>query len=241
MGAGKDRLDLTIDVLELPGQHAAALWTLAPQELIAATLQEFRELEQLGIDPGDYQLLDAATGAALDEKPLDALFAKDAKDVHLKLVEKLAPVPRGAQPAPEPIYLREPATGRVYRLGWLPAIIGRPDRNLPDNQLLAVNLEALPTGLRVSRRHVRVSEQGGQYYVQRMSGNPTVLRRATGETISLLDASRTPIDHGDSIVLERSQITLKFLRQRAAPPAVDPQSNAPATTGVENEEAQASS
>jgi hypothetical protein len=140
MGAGKDRLDLTIDVLELPSQHAAALWTLAPQELIAATLQEFRELEQLGIDPGDYQLLDAVTGATLDERPLDELFAKDAKDVHLKLVEKTSPVPRGAQPASEPIYLREQATGRVYRLGWLPAIIGRPDRNLPDSQLLAVNL-----------------------------------------------------------------------------------------------------
>ncbi|HHY54538.1 MAG TPA: FHA domain-containing protein [Chloroflexi bacterium] len=237
MGAGKDRLDLTIDVLELPAQHAAALWTLAPQELIAATLQEFRELEQLGIDPGDYQLLDAQSGAPLDEKPLDDLFAKDAKDIHLKLVEKPVPVPRGAQSAPEPLYLREQATGRVYRLGWLPAIIGRPDRNLPDNHLLAVNLEALPTGLRVSRRHVRLSEQGGQYFVQRMSGNPTVLRRTTGETINLLDASRMPIDSGDLIVLERSQITLKFLIRRAASLAPEPQSGEEATTGVDNEEA----
>lgn len=234
MGAGKDRLDLTIDVLELPAQHAAALWTLSPQELIAATLQEFGELEQLGIDPGDYQLLDAQSGAPLDEKPLDDLFAKDAKEIHLKLVEKLPATPRGAQPAPDPIYLREQATGRVYRLGWLPAIVGRPDRNLPDNQLLAVNLEALPTGLRVSRRHVRLSEQGGQYFVQRMSGNPTLLRRATGETINLLDASRTPIDHGDMIVLERSQITLKFLILRATP-AADLQSNDAATTAADNE------
>ena len=235
MGAGKDRLDLTIDVLELPAQHAAALWSLSLQELIAATLQEFRELEQLGIDPGDYQLLDAANGAALDEKPLDGLFAKDAKDIHLKLVEKLPAMPGGAQPAPDPIYLREQATGRVYRLGWLPAIIGRPDRTLPDNQLLAVNLEALPTGLRVSRRHVKLGEQGGQYYVQRMSGNPTLLRRTTGETVNLLDASRTPIEHGDLIVLERSQITLKFLVQRSAP-AADPQSNEAATAAADNEQ-----
>ena len=100
--------------------------------------------------------------------------------------------------------------------------------------MLAVNLDALPTGLRVSRRHVRLSEQSGQYFVQRMSGNPTVLRRTTGETINLLDASRTPIDHGDMIVLERSQITLKFLVQRAAP-AADPQSNDAATTAADNE------
>lgn len=235
MGAGKDRLELTIDVLELPPQRAAALWTLSPQEVIAAALQEFRELEQLGIDPGDYQLLDVQSGAPLDEKPLDALFAKDAKAVHLKLAEKPVAVPRGAQPAPAPLYLREQATGRVYRIGWLPAIIGRPDRTLPDNQLLAVNLDALPTGLRVSRRHVRLSEQSGQYFVQRMSGNPTVLRRTTGETINLLDASRTPIDHGDMIVLERSQITLKFLVQQAAA-AVDPQSNEATTAAADNEQ-----
>jgi hypothetical protein len=234
VGAGKDRLELTIDVLDMPAQHAAALWTLSPQELIAATLQEFRELEQLGIDPSDYELLDAQSGASLDDKPLDALFAKDAKNVHLKLAEKPVALPRGAQPAPSPLYLREQATGRVYRIGWLPAIIGRPDRTLPDNQLLAVNLDALPTGLRVSRRHVKLSEQGGQYFVQRMSGNPTVLRRATGETINLLDASRTPIDHGDLLVLERSQITLKFLIQRAAPAVVDPQSNEAATAATEN-------
>lgn len=238
MGAGKDRLDLTIDVLELPAQHAVALGALSPQELIAATLQEFREVEQLGIDPGDYQLLDAATGAVLDEKPLDALFAKDAKDVHLKLVEKPVALPRGAQPAPAPIYLREQASGRVFRLAWLPAIVGRPDRNLPDNQLLAVNLEAMPTGLRVSRRQVRLSEQGGQYFVQRMSGNPTVLRRTTGETITLLDASHAPIDNGDLIVLERSQITLKFLVQRAATPAADPPSNDATTAAADNQEAQ---
>lgn len=238
MGAGKDRLDLTIDVLELPAQHAAALWTLSPQELIAATLQEFRELEQLGIDPGDYQLLDAQSGAPLDEKPLDDLFAKDAKDIHLKLVEKLSATPRGAQPAPDPVYLREQATGRVYRIGWLPAIIGRPDRNLADNQLLAVNLEVLPTGLRVSRRHVRLSEQGGQYFIQRLSGNPTMVRRVIGESINLLEGSRIPIDHGDLIVLERSQITLKFLIQRQSSPPIEPPSNDEATAVAENGKAQ---
>lgn len=70
-----------------------------------------------------------------------------------------------------------------------------------------------------------------------MSGNPTVLRRTTGETINLLDASRMPIDSGDLIVLERSQITLKFLIRRAASLAPEPQSGEEATTGVDNEEA----
>lgn len=221
MGAGKDRLDLIIDILDVPTQRAAALWTLSPQELIAATLQEFSELEQLGIDPGNYDLVDASTGHALDEKPLDELFPRDSTDVHLRLVEKSVPTPRGAQPASAPIYLREQSTGGVYRLAWLPAIIGRPDRNLSDNELLAVNLEGLPTGLRVSRRHVKISEQGGQYFIQRMSGNPTVLRRANGEVITLLDASRASIDNGDVIVLERSQITLRFLVQPASPPSAE--------------------
>ncbi|MBE2237811.1 MAG: hypothetical protein IAE81_08480 [Caldilineaceae bacterium] len=237
MSAGKDRLELKLDVLDMPGQRASALMMLSPQELIAATLQEFGEVERLGIDPADYELLELKSGNALDEKPLGELFGKDAKDVHLQLVEKRPATPRGAQPATEAIYLRELGTGRVFRLHWLPAIIGRPDRNLPDNQLLAVNLEALAAGLRVSRRHVKVIAQSGQYFVQRMSGNPALLRRASGEAVSLLDNSRTPIAAGDVIVLERSQIALKFLVennvQRApAAPQADAHDNR-ATTAID--------
>ena len=237
MGAGKDRLDLTIDVLELPAQQACALWTLSPQELIAATLQEFREIEQLGIDPADYDLFDVQRGVALEEKPLSECFSKDAQGVHLRLVEKTPALPRGAQRAPAPIYLREQATGRVYRVHWLPAIIGRPDRNLPDNHLLAVNLEALPTGLRVSRRHLKLSEASGQYFVERLSGNPTMVRRTTGESVNLLDASRVPLEPGDVIVLERSQIVLKFLvppTAAAAPQAHPAQDDGAATADRED-------
>jgi hypothetical protein len=181
-------------------------------------------------------LVDTKSSAVLDEKPLSELYPKDAQDVHLRLVEKLSATPRGAQPAPAPIYLCEQATGRVYRLHWLPAIIGRPDRNLPDNQLLAVNLEALPTGLRVSRRHVKLSEQNGQYFVQRMSGNPTALRRGAGGVVNLLDASRAPLAHGDIILLERSQIALKFLvRPESMPMPADQPDNNATTAAIENE------
>lgn len=208
MGASKDRLELKIDVLDRSAQRAMALAELTPAELIAATLQEFRDVEYLGIDVADYRLFDATTDQELNgAQPLNTQLGDGA---HIRLVERERPVPSGGQRPNAAIYLRELTSGRVYRLHWLPAIVGRPDRNLRDNQLLAANLEMLPSGLRVSRRHAMIGEQDGQYFVQCLSGNPATLRRANGETSSL-NTSRTPIGNGDVLYLERSEIALKFI------------------------------
>jgi len=222
MGASKDRLELTIDVLNKPEQHALALADLTPEELIAATLQEFSEIEYLGIDPADYRLMNAGTGKELDgSQPIHTqLSNKDS----VKLAERERPVPSGGHRPATAIYLREMASGRVFKLHWLPAIIGRPDRNLPDNQLLAANLEMLPSGLRVSRRHAMIGEQNGQYFVQCLSGNPATLRCPNGETRQLTTA-RVPISSEDVLYLDRSEIALKLIvlsgsaKQPAATPA----------------------
>ena len=212
-------MDVEIDVLDAPTQRALVLPTLLPEELIASVLQEFREMERLGIDPSAYELLDAKSGKPLENHPIGVQYGKVQDKIHLKLVEHSVTAPKGAQPAGESLYLREQASGRVFKLDWLPAIVGRPDRNLPDNQLLAANLEVFPSGLRVSRRHVLVGRNGNDHFVQRLSGNPTSLRRATGEIIHLLDNTHIPIFDGDVIHLERSQITLKFICWRPQPPS----------------------
>lgn len=218
MGAGKERLELKIDVLNTPAQRALALADLTTEELIAATLQEFTEIEYLGLEPGDYRLLDAASGAELTA--LQPIHAQVHNNDTVRLVEREKPVPAGASRPPASLYLRELASGRVFKLHWLPAIIGRTDRNLPDNQLLAANLETLPAGLRVSRRHAQISQQNGQYFIQCLSGNPVTLRRAGGESLPI-GRSHHPIAGGDQIVLDRSGIVLKFivLDGEAVPPA----------------------
>lgn len=209
MGASKDRIELSIDVLDILAQRALALADLTPAELIGATLKEFGEIEYLGIDPTDYRLVNAATGHELDgNQPLRTQLGNGDS---VKLVEREKPLPSGGRRPDAALYLREMASGRVFKLHWLPAIVGRPDRNLRDNQLLAANLEMFPSGLRVSRRHVMIDYQNGQYGVQCMSGNPATLRRPGGESFPLNATGRTHLLADDILYLDRSEIALKFI------------------------------
>jgi hypothetical protein len=74
--------------------------------------------------------------------------------------------------------LRDVQTGMVFEIRHQPAIIGRPDTANPDSAAsLAVNLGSLPEGKSVSRQHARITERGGQYYVESLSEhNPTSTR-----------------------------------------------------------------
>lgn len=92
----------------------------------------------------------------------------------------------------------------------MPAIIGRADTNLPENELIGVDLAAHPAGLRVSRRHARLIERDGHYLVERLSPNPIAISNGTGQTIDVAQAP-VPIHHGDTLLLVRSQIALTFL------------------------------
>ncbi len=209
MGASKDRIEVNIAVLGKPAQRGLALADLTPNELIAATLQEFREIEYLGIDPADYRLLNAKTDKELESS--EPLKAQLSNGDHVKLVERERPIPSGGHRNDTAVYLRDLASGRVFKLHWLPAIVGRPDRNLRDNQLLAANLEVLPSGLRVSRRHVMLEQQNGQYVVLCLSSNPATLRRPNGEIRPLNTTGRIAIAGDDVLYLDRSEIALKFI------------------------------
>jgi len=212
MSASQTRLDLRIDVFEAENQWAKPLASLTPPELIAATLQEFRELEYLGSDPDDYVLLKKADQKPLDpEKPLQKQLGNEA---HLVLREREQPLPEGTKRPSRPVYLRDQSSGNLFRLDWLPAIIGRPDPNQPHNDWLAVNLEMYPTGLRVSRRHARITEKDGRFYINSLSRNPTILKKADGSETPIGD-KLAPLDNGDVVFLERSNISLKFIEREA--------------------------
>jgi hypothetical protein len=203
-----NRLEIRIDVLDQPNQLAQPLADLTPPELVAGILQEFREIEYLGIDPGDYYLLRSADSAELN--PTVELAKQIGAEPHLQLIERPVAVPQGAQRIDDKLYLREDQSGRVYRLAWVPAIIGRSDPALPADNLVAANLESLPTGLRVSRRHIRITHEGGQYYAESLSSNPATLRRAAGGATPL-GRTRQALAAGDVLYLDRSEIALKFI------------------------------
>ena len=208
MSGSQKRLELHVDVFEKTEQRALTLPSLTPPEFIEAILQEFRELEYLSDSPTDYHLLKAD-----DQSPLVAdekLNQQINNGGRLVLVEEEAPLPDGTKRPTHPIYLREQVTGKVYKLNWLPAIIGRPDKNQALNSQVAVDLERYKTGLRVSRRHVQIAEKDGQYFIRSMSRNPTALKDNEGNMMPVTEAQR-PLHNGDIIHLERSNIALKFI------------------------------
>ena len=208
MSTNQKRLDLRIDVFEKPAQWAKPLPTLKPPELVDAILQEFQELEYLGDTSADYYLVSADNEAALlqEDEPLVPQVANESR---LKLLEVERPLPPGTKRPSQAIYLRDVANGQVYKLHWLPAIIGRPDKNQPHDDRIAVDLESYQTGLRVSRRHAQITEQNGRYFIESLSRNPTTVKNDEG-TEDVGDKKR-PLQHGDLIQLERSNITLKFI------------------------------
>jgi pSer/pThr/pTyr-binding forkhead associated (FHA) protein len=202
------RLELNIDVFDKPMQKAMAMPDLTPTELVEAILQEFQELEYLSDSPGDYVLVHADSKDPLQD---DVEIQRQVRHQgRLAILEKAPETPAGAQPASKGLYLRDIATGNVTKVPFTPAIIGRPDNNQPNNELVVVNLESYPTGLRVSRRHAQITEERGKFFIESLSRNPTALRDEEGNMMPVM-AKKRPINNGDTIVLERSNIVMKFI------------------------------
>lgn len=208
MSGSQKRLELRVDVFEKTEQRALPLPTLTPPEFVEAILQEFRELEYLSDSPANYRLVKAADQSPLEtEEKLDQQLTPGER---LALVEEETPLPTGTRRPTHPIYLREQVTGKVYKLHWLPAIVGRPDKNQALNDQVAVDLERYKTGLRVSRRHIQITEKDGQYFIHSLSRNPTALKDEEGNMTPVTEEKR-PLHNGDVIHLERSNIALKFI------------------------------
>ena len=217
MSSAESRRKLRIDIFEKKDQEALALVTLTPPALIAAILQEFQELEYLSNQSATYQLQKASDGQALSD---DLTLTQLAENERLVLVERSLPAPSGARPPSQALYLREERSNpgeeqsqQLYPLHWLPAIIGRPDSNRPDNALLAVNLEkaANGLGLRVSRRHARIEEENGRYFVVSLAPNNPIYHLTADDQRTLLTETKHPLHPGDRLYLEGSELTLKFL------------------------------
>jgi hypothetical protein len=208
--ADEKRLNLLIDVFELTNQPALALPELTPPQLIDAILQEFQELEYLGSSAADYRLLQAGDGKPLvGNLPLARQLSGERR---LVLAEKAADAPPaelGLKPPEANIYLKEMNSGQVFKINWLPAIIGRPDRKQLQS-FVAVDLSGLETGLLVSRRHAKIIGAGDRFFIESMSHNPTRLRDEHDRT-HLVTSERQPLHPGDVIILERSKIALKFI------------------------------
>ena len=209
------RVTLKIDVFEKPEQTAQALKELTPTQLIGAILAEYRELEYLSDNPADYRLVRADNGL-----PLDNNFALDDEtgyEMHLLSEAVNTYRPEGCQRPKYPIYLRELRSGKAYKIHWHTAIVGRSSEGQPFNRRIAVDLRNFPTGLRVSRRHLHIEEEGDNYILDIVSNNPVTLIRDNQEVIAGAMHGRIPLHNGDTIRLDRSEIQLKFIARSPTP------------------------
>jgi hypothetical protein len=214
MNPSQARVELTIDVFEETGQRALVLAELRPSQLVKAILQEFHSLEYLGDDATNYYLVRAEDGEPLDE---DSSVEQCKAGDRLVLKEREAPLPGATCRPSQSIYLREPHQAKTYPIQWLPAVIGRHSENQPHDELVAVDLRSYASGLRVSRRHARLIEEDGHFFIENLSSNPVSLLSAQLPARVAVIAQRQPLAPGDVIRLDRSGIELKFIVRPAAP------------------------
>jgi hypothetical protein len=201
-------LELSFDVFDETEQRASVRRSLTVAQLIKEIVNEFEDLD--GRMPDLYGLYPEGGQRPLEQnktlteqgvQPGDRLVFTWARD---PLRQLRRPLTHGPQFA-----LQDVSSQVIFGLEWQPAIIGRPDADAAHNELLAVNLKWLPGNLRVSRRHARITEQNGVYYLEGLAEkNPTLLN---GQRLSL--GRKYHLREGDTIGLGASNIQLAFIRQ----------------------------
>jgi len=153
-----------------PRQELSVRENLPIRTLLAETRREFN------LDEANYTLSVKSTGKLLDpDKTLEQSGVQTGAVLVLNR-ERRAPVREVDHPsmlARTPIkgsqraFLRETSTAQTFEIQWEPAIIGRPDTNNPASaEQLAVNLAGFEGAQSVSRHHARITEQGGNYFLE---------------------------------------------------------------------------
>jgi pSer/pThr/pTyr-binding forkhead associated (FHA) protein len=121
--------------------------------------------------------------------------------------------------------LREVTTGKEFDIQWQPAFIGRPSTEVNHNIMLAVNMQLVPSGMTISRKHAQITFSSGSYYIEPLStNNPTFLN---GKEIPF-NAYRE-IRNGDLIALGQHKVTMAFETRQRPSSAVKAGASQPAS------------
>lgn len=214
-----DYIDVKIDVFELAGQHARVRTSLTVANLIQEVLREFDDIntntpDVYGIFPkgGDTPLDANQTLVQLDIQPWDELVFEYVKRSVRQMLD-----------ARHQFQVRDETTGKVFDIQWHPAVIGRPSADVDQNMALAINLQHLPLGQTVSRRHAQIIFHKGGYYVEALAeNNPVYVNNQ-----EIIFGTRRELRHGDRIGIGRSQIPLTFLGMSAPPTPLPAERTAP--------------
>ncbi len=195
-------IDVKIDVFENVGQRARLRRTLTVSALVEEILREFNDIAAdspekyaVYLKGVDRPFNPAQTMLQLDIQPQDELVFGY---VH-QMIRKMF--------TPEQVaYLREELTGKVFELLWQPAVIGRPTNEADHNLSLAVNVQSLPEGMTISRKHAQVTFSDGRHFIEALSENNPVLVNNKEVPVN----GRRELRNGDKIVLGQNKLTLLF-------------------------------
>ena len=166
-----DYIDVKIDVFEHTGQRARLRRSLTVHALIEEILREFDDITAdspekyaIYLKGFDHPLKPIGTLAELDIQPQDELVF----DYVRQTIRRMLDVQNYA-------ILREESTGKEFDIQWQPAVIGRPSTDVDHNIILAVNVQLLPDGKTISRRHAQITFAEGRYFIEPLAEqNPSL-------------------------------------------------------------------
>jgi pSer/pThr/pTyr-binding forkhead associated (FHA) protein len=206
-----DYLDVDIDVFEYSGQHARLRKGITVATLIQEILKQFDDIAADA--PDKYAMYLKGI-----DRPLNSGYTLEQLDIqpHDTLVfDYIRPIIRKMLEPDEYAFLKEETTGKVYDIQWQPAVIGRPDSDVGHNIILAVNVQLLPNGMTVSRRHAQITYSDGRYYIEPLAEhNPVFLN---GKELPL--NTKREIKNNDRLAIGRNKVTMIFQTQKAAIPS----------------------
>ena len=210
-----DYIDVKINVFEHTGQRASIKKSLIVKTLIEEILKEF---DDIGSDSADkYTLKMKGNERALDPNlTMTQLDIQPQDELTLGYVQQT--IREMLDPA-DYATLREVSSGKEFDIQWTPAIIGRPSTEVNHNIMLAANMQLVPTGMTISRKHAQITFSNGSYFIEPLStNNPTYLN---GKEIPF--NSYREMRNGDKIALGQQQVTMNF-ETRTRPPTASKQS-----------------
>jgi pSer/pThr/pTyr-binding forkhead associated (FHA) protein len=204
-------IDVKIDVFEHVDQRARLRKSLTVSALVEEILKEFDDV--VADSPEKYAvylkgidrpLNPGYTLTQLDIQPQDELVFNYVRQTIRQMLEPH-----------QYAFLSEETTGKTYDIQWQPAVIGRPTNEVDHNIVLAVNVQLLPNGMTVSRKHAQITFSEGRYYVEALAENNPVFINGKEVTPN----SRREIKNGDKLLIGRNKIVFTFTTQQQTAPA----------------------
>jgi len=205
-------IDVKIDVFEHTDQRARILDSLTVNGLIDEILKEFDDIAAdstakyaVYLKGMERPLNPTSTILELDIQPQDELVFEYKRQT----IREMLPMQQYA-------VLREESTGKTFDIQWQPAVIGRPTNEADHNIMLAVNVQLIPNGMTISRKHAQITVSENRYYLENLAENNPVYINSKEVPLN----ARREIKSGDKLSFGRNKVTMTFLAQQPSKPAV---------------------